>query len=172
MFRFYLFCLYTLGSCFKAYGKLCSSTVHTFDSMLLHGQETNKQNMPGKLSSRKCEHVTSHVTSCNTNFDHKYSRITTRNTHNANVFKNIYIYLFKKWRYVCYVLHFAWICHYICSYKVLRVVLRVVTCSNFIQVDANFSLNQYALSVPSIISFPKHFGYGVRSTWSDWAICP
>ena len=57
-----------------------------------------------------------------------------------------------------------------CSYKVLRVVLRVVTCSNFIQIDANFLLNQYAHSAPSITSFAKHFRHGVRSTWSDWAI--
>ena len=42
------------------------------------------------------------------------------------------------------------------------VLLRVVTCSNFIQVDANFSLNQYAHPVPSITSFAKHFGHGVR----------
>ena len=81
----------------------------------------------------------------------------------------IYIYIYKL-HYVCYVLHFAWIYHYICGYKVLRVVLRVFTCSNLVQVDASFSLNQYAHSVPSTTSFAKHFRDGVSSTWSDWAM--
>ena len=53
LFCFYLFCLYTLESCFKACGKLCSSTVQCFDTMLFYDQETKtkRTSMPGQLSS-------------------------------------------------------------------------------------------------------------------------
>ena len=49
LFCFYLFCLYTLESCFKACGKLCSSTVQCFDTMffMIRKQKQKEQACQG-----------------------------------------------------------------------------------------------------------------------------